>query len=67
MLGFIDVATVSTIMSLLSDIGRTVEKTKRTLTDSEQAEYVCMSCEEPVDKQYDYCPHCGEETVEPSA
>ena len=54
-------------MSFLSDVGRTVEKTKRALTDSEQAEYVCTSCEKPVDEQYDYCPNCGEETVEPLA
>lgn len=54
-------------MSFLSDVGRKVEKTKQTLTDSKQAGYVCMSCEEPVDEQYDYCPHCGEETVEPIA
>ena len=52
-------------MSLFSDVGRKVEKTKQELIDGKQAEYVCVSCEKLVDENYEYCPHCGEETVEP--
>lgn len=52
-------------MSLFSDVGRKFEETKRAFTGSEQAEYVCTSCETPVDENYEYCPHCGEATVGP--
>ncbi|WP_227375927.1 zinc ribbon domain-containing protein [Haladaptatus halobius] len=52
-------------MSLFSNVGRKFEKTKRTFIDDEAAEYACMSCENPVDEEYEYCPHCGKETVEP--
>lgn len=55
---------LSLSMSLLSDIGRKVEKTKQTFTGSERAKYVCVSCERSVEKNYEYCPHCGAETVE---
>lgn len=64
-LTLIRVAIQSQIMNLFSDVGRKVEKTKQALTDGKQAEYVCVSCEELVDEDYEYCPHCGEETVEP--
>ncbi|WP_227356622.1 hypothetical protein [Haladaptatus salinisoli] len=52
-------------MSLFSGVGRKVEKTKQAFIDGKQAEYVCVSCEELVDEDYEYCPHCGEKTVEP--
>lgn len=52
-------------MSLFSDVGRKFEDTKQAFTDSKRANYVCVSCEELVDENYEYCPHCGEETVEP--
>lgn len=64
-LTLIRVAIQSQAMSLFSDVGRKVEKTKQALIDGKQAEYVCVSCEELVDEDYEYCPHCGEETVEP--
>lgn len=54
-------------MGLFSDVGRKFEETKQAFTDSEQAEYVCVSCEKSVEKDYEYCPHCGEESVEPVA
>lgn len=54
-------------MGLFSDVGRKFEKTKNALSDSTQAKYVCVSCDEPVDENYEYCPHCGEESVEPVA
>jgi rRNA maturation endonuclease Nob1 len=53
-------------MSLFSDIGRTFEETKRSLVDGEQAEYVCTSCESAVTDDFEYCPHCGEKSVEPA-
>lgn len=59
------VAVLPLLMSLLSDVGRKFEKAKQTVTDSKQAKYVCESCETSVDKNYEYCPHCGEETVTP--
>ena len=62
---FIRVAVLSLIMSLFSDAGRKFEDTKQAFTSSEGAKYVCASCEKPVDENYEYCPHCGEETVEP--
>lgn len=52
-------------MSLFSNVGRKFEKTKRAYIDGEQAEYACGSCEKPVAENYEYCPHCGEETVKP--
>lgn len=61
----IHVAMLPRPVSLLSDIGRKFEKTKQTFTDSGRSEYVCVSCEKPVEKNYEYCPHCGAETVEP--
>ncbi len=64
-LTLIRVAIQSQIMSLFSGVGRKVEKTKQAFIDGKQAEYVCVSCEELVDEDYEYCPHCGEKTVEP--
>jgi rRNA maturation endonuclease Nob1 len=52
-------------MGLFSDVGRKFEETKQALTDSKQAEYVCVSCEKTVDENYEHCPRCGEESVEP--
>ncbi|MBX0295418.1 hypothetical protein [Haloarcula nitratireducens] len=54
-------------MGLFSDVGRKVEKTKQAFTDGERAEYVCVACEEPLDENYEYCPRCGEDSVEPAA
>lgn len=52
-------------MGLFSDVGRKFEETKQSLIDSEQAEYACASCENPVTEDFEYCPHCGEGSVEP--
>jgi Zn finger protein HypA/HybF involved in hydrogenase expression len=52
-------------MSLFKKAGKTFEEAKQTFVEGEEAEYVCRSCEEPVADNYEYCPHCGEETVEP--
>lgn len=52
-------------VSLFKKAGKTFEEAKQTFVEGEEAEYVCRSCEEPVADNYEYCPHCGEETVEP--
>ncbi|MFC7174042.1 hypothetical protein ACFR97_12770 [Haloplanus litoreus] len=52
-------------MSLFEKAGKKFEETKRMFTDGKEAEYVCRSCEEPVAENCGYCPHCGEEAVEP--
>ncbi len=59
------VAVLPPGMGLFSDVGRKFEETKRAFSDGERAEFVCTSCDEPVDDNYEYCPHCGEESVEP--
>lgn len=52
-------------MSFFEKAGKKFEQTKRTFLDGKEAEYVCQSCKEPVEADYEYCPHCGEATVEP--
>jgi Zn finger protein HypA/HybF involved in hydrogenase expression len=52
-------------MSLFKKAGKKFEETKRTVMEAAESEYVCRSCEEPVAEDYEYCPHCGEATVEP--
>jgi predicted RNA-binding Zn-ribbon protein involved in translation (DUF1610 family) len=52
-------------MSLFERAGRKFEETKRALVDEADAAYVCRSCEEAVTTNAEYCPHCGEATVEP--
>lgn len=54
-------------MSLFEKAGKKFEETKRTFVDGNEAEYVCRSCEKSVAENYEYCPHCGEESVEPVA
>ena len=61
------VAVVSWEMGVFSDVGRKFEKTKQTLTDSKRAKFACTSCERPVTENYEHCPRCGEESVEPVA
>ena len=51
-------------MSLFEKAGKQFERTKRVFVDGADAEYVCRSCEEAVAENYEYCPHCGEATVE---
>ncbi|MFB6149939.1 MAG: hypothetical protein ABEJ48_09770 [Halobacteriales archaeon] len=52
-------------MSLFEKAGKKFEATKRSFMEGKEAEYVCQSCKEPVEEDYDHCPHCGEATVEP--
>ena len=52
-------------MNLFRKAGEKFEETKQTFVDSKETEYVCWSCEGRVAQDYEYCPHCGEETVEP--
>lgn len=53
-------------MSLFRKAGKKFEETKRTLIADETGEYICRSCREAVAKDYEYCPHCGEDTIEPA-
>ncbi|MFB6111691.1 MAG: hypothetical protein ABEJ35_04050 [Halobacteriaceae archaeon] len=50
-------------MSLFSEAGRAFERTKHALVGDEDADYVCEVCEEPVEADYEFCPHCGEAAV----
>lgn len=55
-------------MGLFKEAGKKFEETKRSFVDgddADDAEYVCRSCEERVASDYEYCPNCGEATVEP--
>ena len=52
-------------MGLFRKAGEKFEETKQAFVGGGDADHVCTSCEEAVDGDYTYCPHCGEETVEP--
>jgi rubrerythrin len=52
-------------MDLFRKAGEKFEQTKRTLVDGDGAEYVCRSCGETATEPHEYCPHCGEQCVEP--
>ena len=51
-------------MSLFRKAGEKFQETKQAFIGTE-IEYVCRSCQEGVSEKSEYCPHCGEETVEP--
>lgn len=51
-------------MSLFRKAGEKFEETKQSFVDGKEAASVCRACEEPVDDDYEYCPHCGEDAVE---
>lgn len=52
-------------MSLFNKVGRKFERTKQAFMQEANAAYVCQACEQTVDDDYEYCPHCGEASVEP--
>lgn len=52
-------------MNLFRKAGEKFEETKRSLLTGADVEFVCRSCEKPVTRDYEECPHCGEETIEP--
>lgn len=52
-------------MNLFRKAGEKFEETKQAFVSGSDAEYVCHSCEKPVEDDYQFCPHCGEESVEP--
>lgn len=54
-------------MDLFRKAGETFEETKQAIVDGNGSRYICRTCEKEVAKDYEYCPHCGEKTVEPSA
>jgi len=54
-------------MSLFRKAGEKFEETKRAFVDGggeAETKYVCRACEESVADDHEYCPHCGEDTVE---
>lgn len=52
-------------MSLFKKAGEKFEETKQAFASGADSGYVCRACEEPVAEDHTYCPHCGEESVEP--
>lgn len=52
-------------MSLFRKAGEKFEETKRKFSGDGEPAYVCRSCEEGVTEDHEYCPHCGEASVEP--
>lgn len=62
---FFRVGGLTRVMSLFRKVGRTVERTKRSLVGDGEAAFVCESCDRVVEEAYEFCPHCGEPTVEP--
>lgn len=52
-------------MGAFRKAGKKFEETKRAVVGESEPAYVCRSCEEPLDEDHEYCPHCGEQTVEP--
>lgn len=51
-------------MSLFREAGKKFEETKQAYLGGGGAEYVCRSCEESLTENHEYCPHCGEATIE---
>ena len=52
-------------MGLFEKAGEKFEKTKQSVMEGKDADYVCESCNEPVKEDFDHCPHCGDAAVEP--
>lgn len=52
-------------MSLFSKAGAKFEVARQAFIHGNEGEYVCQSCDEAVTEAYEYCPHCGEGSVEP--
>lgn len=52
-------------MNLFRKAGATFEEQKRKLLGGDGPAYRCGSCEERVDGDAEFCPHCGAESVEP--
>lgn len=52
-------------MNLFRKAGATFEEQKRKLLGGDGPAYVCSSCEESTSEDAEYCPHCGEASVEP--
>ncbi len=51
-------------MDLFRKAGKKFEETKQAVTGNADSAYRCAACEQPVEKDYDYCPHCGADNVE---
>lgn len=55
-------AAVDHVMGFFTDVGRTVERVKRSVTDDPTG-YRCSACGELHDADHDHCPDCGEAAV----
>lgn len=51
-------------MNLFKKAGEKYEKTKQAFVSGKEMAYVCDSCEEQLDREYEQCPHCGAKAVE---
>lgn len=52
-------------MDLFKKAGKAFEETKQSFLKGAKAEFECTSCGEPVTTESEFCPHCGEASVEP--
>jgi hypothetical protein len=60
----IRLALLHTVMSLFRKAGK---KFERLYSGEGDHGFVCLSCEEQTVENFEYCPNCGEGTVEPIA
>jgi len=51
-------------MSLFRKAGKKFEKL---YAGSEEQHFVCDSCDERTTENFEYCPNCGEQAIEPIA
>ena len=53
-------------MGLFRTLGEKFEETRQAFDDArEGADFYCVACEEGLTEEYDTCPYCGEDAVEP--
>lgn len=52
-------------MDLFRKAGKKFEETKQSFLEGTETAYECTSCDNAVAEESQFCPHCGEETVEP--
>lgn len=49
-------------MSLFNSLGRRAERLKQQFTGDDD-HWGCLACEEVLDSEHDFCPHCGADEV----
>ena len=52
-------------MGLFRKAGKKFEETKQAVLDHAEAGYICRSCGELFEEESEFCPHCGEDAIEP--